>query len=317
MPANIATGSNASFGYVAEVTAGTTPATPAFNQFGVNDFSLQLSKDTFTDPSIQSNRQTMFFKHGNKKVAGNIAVTLLGVGASPTGNTLFDPWLESVFNSSFVSNVLKIGSTVKNFTVEKKLQTPDGTSHYFRFKGVQATSIGIEVALNAPVKATFGFMALDEDPVATTAITGSSYVAQPSGPEPLVHINANNFFKEGGAASSLMTAFSFNINNESDANFSLGSAVAQSITSSTAKVTGSCTYYFSDATMYNKFVNETQTSLEVKLSDGTRSYTFLFPNVKYGSATNVVNNENAIVLTLPWTATYDAATGTTVQITRA
>jgi len=315
--ANIATGSSAKFSYVVESVAGTTPATPTFNEFGINDFSLQMTKDTFTDPSIQSDRQTHFFKHGNKKIGGNVAVTLLGVGATPTGNTLFDPWLESVFNASWVSNVLKIGNTVKNFTVEKILQTPDNVSHYFRYKGVQATSLSVEVALNAPVKATFGFMGLSEDPVSTSAIAGATYVAEPNGPQPLVHINANNFFKEGGAASSLMTAFSFTMNNESDANFALGSATAQSITSSTAKVTGSATYYFSDATMYNKFVNETSSSLEVKLSDGTRSYTFLFPKIVYGSANNVVNNENAIVLTMPFTAVYDSVTGTTVQITRA
>lgn len=314
---NIATGSSAKFSYVVESTAGTTPANPAFNEFSINDFSLQMTKDTFTDPSIQSDRQTHFFKHGNKKIGGNVAVTLLGVGASPTGNTLFDPWLESVFNSAWVSNVLKIGNTVKNFTVEKILSTPDNIKHYFRYKGVQATSLSLEVALNAPVKATFGFMGLSEDAVATTALTGATYVAQPSAPQPLVHINANNFFKEGGTVSSLMTAFSFTMNNESDANFALGSATAQSITSSTAKITGSCTYYFSDAAMYNKFVNETSSSLEVKLSDGTRSYTFLFPNVVYGAANNVVNNENVIVLTMPWTAVYDATTGTTLQITRA
>lgn len=317
MAANIATGSSAQFGYVVESTAGTTPATPAFNLFGVNDFSLQMTKDTFTDPSIQSDRQTHFFKHGNKKIGGNVAVTLLGVGATPTGNTLFDPWFESALNASWVSNVLKVGNTVKNFTVEKILQTPDNVKHYFRYKGVQATSLSVEVALNAPVKATFGFLGLAEDAVATTAITGSTYVAQPSAPAPLVHINANNFFKEGGTASSLMTAFSFSLNNESDANFALGSATAQSITSSTAKITGSATYYFSDAAMYNKFVNETSSSLEVKLSDGTYSYTFLFPKVVYGAANNIVNNENAIVLTMPFTAVYDATTGTTIQITRA
>ena len=315
--ANIATGSSAKFSYVVESTAGTTPATPVFNEFGINDFSLQMTKDTFTDPSIQSDRQVHFFKHGNKKIGGNIAVTLLGVGASPTGNTLFDPWLESVLNSSWVSNVLKVGSTVKNFTIEKILQTPDNVSHYFRFKGCQATSLSLEVALNAPVKATFGFMGLTEDAASTSAIAGATYVAQPSGSQPLVHINANNFFKEGGTASSLMTAFSFTMNNESDANFALGSATAQSITSSSAKITGSCTYYFSDAAMYNKFVNETSSSLEVKLSDGTNSYTFLFPKVVYGGANNVVNNENAIVLTMPWTAVYDATEGTTLKITRA
>lgn len=244
MANTIATGSNAKFSYVVESTAGTTPSNPVFNEFGINDFSLQLTKDTFTDPSIQSDRQTHFFKHGNKKIGGNIAVTLLGVGDSPTGNTLFDPWFESVFNASWVSNVLKIGNTVKNFTIEKILQTPDNVKHYFRFKGVQATSLSVDVSLNAPVKATFGFLGLEEEAVSTSALTGATYVTQPSGPQPLVHINALNQFKEGGTASSLMTSFSFTMNNESDANFSLGSPIARSITSSTAKITRFCKLLF-------------------------------------------------------------------------
>jgi hypothetical protein len=313
----IATGASTQFSYITEVTAGTTPATPEFSIFAVNDFSLLLSKDTFTDPSIQNDRQVHFLKHGNKKVGGNVAVTLLPVGADPADNLLFDPWLESLFNSSWTSNVLKIGNTPKSFTFEKIVTDVAGTDTYFRYKGVQATALTVDVALNAPVKATFTFAGLDQDALTTSAISGATYLDQPDGPQPLVHINASNFFKEGGASTSLMTALSFTIDNSSDTNYALGSAVANSITSSTAKVTGSATYYFSDTTLYNKFVNETATSLEVKLSDGSDSYTIKFPRVVYSAANSVVNNDKTVIVTMPFTAVFDPVSATSVQITRA
>jgi|694.fasta_scaffold19564_4 hypothetical protein len=312
----IATGSNSRIGYITEVTAGTTPATPAFNVFPINDFSLQLTKDTFTDASIYADRQNHFFKHGNKKIGGDVTVTLLGVGAAPTGNTLFDPWFESLFGAAWTSNVLKIGNTPKSFTFEKTITDTAGTNNYFRFKGIQATTLALDVALNAPVKAKFGFIGMDADAIATSIITGATYVAQPSAPQPMVHINANNLFKEGGTATTLMTAFSLNIADGSDANHILGSAVASSITKSKATITGSATFYFSDATLYNKFVNETQSSLQVKLSDGTRAYDILLPAVVYSAATQVINNDNVVIVTMPFTAVYDSTTGTSIQITR-
>lgn len=313
----LATGSNARLAYITEVTPGTTPATPAFNVFPINDFSLALSKDVFTDTSIYADRQNHFLKHGNKKVGGDITVTLLGVGATPTGNTLFDPWFESLFNSSWTANVLKIGNTNKSFTFEKSITDTAGTTNYFRYKGVQATALTFDVALNAPVKAKWTVAGLDADALSTTAITGSSYVAQPSAPQPFVHINASNLFKEGGSATTLMTAFSLTINNASDTNYALGSPVGQSITSSKATVTGSATFYFSDSSLYNKFVNETASSLEVKLSDGTRSYDVLLPNVVYSAATQTISNENTLIVTMPFTAVYDATEATSVKITRA
>lgn len=312
----IATGSNAQFSYVTEVTAGTTPATPTFNKFGVINFGVALTKDTFTDPSIQSDRQTRFFVHGNKKIGGDISTNLMSCGASPTGNTLYDPFFESLFQSTWSTNVLKIGQTSKSFTVEKIIQDTTGAKNYFRYKGVQTTTLTVDIALNAAVSAKWSFAGLDEDPVATSIITGATYVDIPTAPQPVVHINSGNFFKEGGSATSLMTALSFTIDNAPDINYALGSPVANSITYSTAKITGTATYYFSDATMYNKFINETISSIEVKLSDGGRSYTFLFPKVKYGAATATIPNDKTIIVQMPFTALYDSVTGTTVQLTR-
>lgn len=313
----LASGAQTRIAYITEVTAGTTPATPAFNIIPFQDFSLSLSKDTFSDSTIQSDRQNHYFKHGNKKVGGDISVTLLGVGASPAGNVLFDTLLESALGGAWTANVLKIGNTPKSMTFEKTITDSAGTSNYFRYKGCQVTGFSFDVALNAPVKAKFTVAGLDADALATTIITGATYVAVPSAPQPMVHINASNLFKEGGSATTLMTAFSLNLTDAADTNYALGSAVAQSITKSKATVTGSATFYFSDSTLYNKFVNETASSLEVKLSDGTRSLTFLLPNVVYSAATQVINNDNTVIVTMPFTAIYDGTEATTLKITRA
>lgn len=317
-------GSQTRIGYISEVTAGTTPATPAFNIIPIQDFSLTLSKDTFTDTTIQSDRQNHYFKHGNKKVGGDITCTLLSAGATPSGNTIFDPFWESLFNAAWLTNELKIGNTNKSFTFEKTITDTAATKTYFRYKGCQVTGASIEVSLTAPTKVKWTIAGLDADALSTAILTGATYVDVPATPQPLIHINSNNTFKiglnvAGLTATTLMTAFTLNIQNGSDINYYLGSAVAGSITSSKAQITGSATFYFSDQTIYNTFVNETQQALEVKLSDGSKSLTILLPAVVFSAATQVINNDNTLIVTMPFVAIYstEGSINTSIKLTRA
>lgn len=319
----LTTGSQTRIGYITEATPGTTPGTPSFSIVPIQDFSLLLTKDIFNDATIQADRQNHYLRHGNKKVGGDITTTLLGVGATPTGNLLFDPWFESVMNAAWIANVLKVGNTNKSFTFEKTLTDTAGVSNYFRYKGCQVTGFNLDVSLTAPAKIKWTVAGLDQDALATAIITGATYtLIVPAAPQPMIHINASNTFKIGAnvaglAATTLMTSFSLHVANGSDVNYALGSAVAQSITSSKAQVTGSCTFYFSDATLYNTFVNETQQAIEVKLSDGTRSLTYQLPSVIFSAATQVINNDNTVIVTMPFTALFDVTTGTSLTITRA
>jgi hypothetical protein len=68
--------------------------------------------------------------------------------------------------------------------------------------------------------------------------------------------------------------------------------------------------------MYNKFVNGTASSIDVKLDDGTNTYQFFFPNVKYTGATKTINGNGPISLSMPFKALYDATTTSHVVITR-
>lgn len=312
----LATGSQVKFSYITEATAGTFPATPALNVFAVQDFTIEEAKDTFTDSAIYADRQTHFFRHGNVKLNGDITVTLLGPGASPTGNTFFDPWFESLFRSAWTSNVLKVGNTPESFSFEKAVTDVSGTTNYFRTSGVQCSAVTIDLALNAPVKAKFTWTGMSQAATVTTPITGATYVAQPSTSLPFIHTNASNVFKEGGSATTLLTSLSVTINTALTANYGAGNATAIAVTAGKTTVTGTATYFFSDSSLYNKFINETGSSLEFKISDGTHAMDFLLPNVVYSAATQTVNNENTLLVTMPFTAIYDSGTSTTVQITR-
>jgi hypothetical protein len=85
-----------------------------------------------------------------------------------------------------------------------------------------------------------------------------------------------------------------------------------------ATVEGTITAYFDDATLINRFLNETQTALEVSVDDptGSSDYTFLFPRVKINGAAVPVDNPTSRIITLPFVALYDTAENTNIKLTR-
>ena len=79
----VAGGSRARLAYVAEVTYGTTPATPSFKTLNPTSHSLGLEKEGFQSETIRSDRQIADFRHGVRSVAGDIG-TEFGTPRSTT-----------------------------------------------------------------------------------------------------------------------------------------------------------------------------------------------------------------------------------------
>ena len=84
------------------------------------------------------------------------------------------------------------------------------------------------------------------------------------------------------------------------------------------RVTGTVTAYFEDATLLNKFINETESSIQFTL-DGSTDYTFDFPKVKYAGGDIPLDNEQSRLITLPFVALYEADNdfGTSLKVTKA
>jgi len=123
----------------------------------------------------------------------------------------------------------------------------------------------------------------------------------------------------GGAASvAIVTSLDFTLTNSFAPTFVIGDASAPSLEYGRAEVEGTLTAYFEDASLINRFLNETETEIEVSVDDptGANSYTFTFPRVKINSADVGVDGPTSRMISLSFVALYDATEGTNLKITR-
>lgn len=89
---------------VAEVTYGTTPATPAFKTLRHTGTTLGLSKETLVSEELRSDRQIVDVRHGNKQVGGDISAEL------SYGN--FDDELEAALLGTWARKATKTAATL-------------------------------------------------------------------------------------------------------------------------------------------------------------------------------------------------------------
>lgn len=296
----IAQGTVSQVGYVNESIWGTTPATPEMLSIPYTSFNVNLTKSIYEDASVQSDRMERYSIHGNRQVGGDIAVNFSASN--------FDPFLESLMNSAFSTNVLKTGTTRKSFTFE---QGSKDISQYSVFSGVVVDKMSLSVPVDGIVTAQFTVLG-KQMTIGATPLDSLMTPAQTV--QPFVHEGGT--FEEGGVSTGIITGIQLTVDNGYSANFSLGNTLARDLSYGFAKVSGSVTVYFEDATMVNKFLNGTESSLNFTLTDGTHQMNFKVPRIKFNGASKSISGTNSIVLTMPFVALYDGVTGTNLQITR-
>lgn len=296
-------GSRHNVAYVAEVTAGTTPPSPEMTQVPVASVNITPTKDVFNDPSIRSDRSIRFQRHGNVHVAGDLETAY--------EHGVYDDFLAAALHGTWTSNVLKQAAVKTTFTIERGYTDID-VPFYQRLTGVHVTAFKMDVPVNDVVKAHYTLMGMGQTS-ASSALDSTPTI--PTGKAPMTHLSGT--FLEAGSAVGNITAISIDINNGYNENFVLGSSSPAAVTYGYAKVTGQLTVYFDSAAMYNKFINETATSISFEVNDGQgNTHTWSLPNVKFNGMSMPVNNDQAVIASIPFVALYDSVTGTAVQVTR-
>ncbi len=298
-----AQGSRSSLSYIVESTFGTTPA-GNFTNLPFSSHSLNLTKDRVAGNDIQADRMPRVDRHGNRQVAGDIAVDLRD------GD--YDAFLESAMLNTWSTNVLKVGTTPKFFSVEDYAADIDQARV---FTGLSVSTMGISLAPNQMVTTTFGMVGKD---MTIGAVEKTQDAA--SGAAPFDAYSGDiSIGNVGGAAPvAIVTSLDFTLTNSFAPTFVIGDASAPSLEYGRAEVEGTLTAYFEDASLINRFLNETETEIEVSVDDptGANSYTFTFPRVKINSADVGVDGPTSRMISLSFVALYDATEGTNLKITR-
>ena len=298
-----AQGSRSSLSFIEEVTFGTTPA-GNFTNLPFSTHSLNLTKDRVAGNDIQADRMPRVDRHGNRQTGGDIVADLR------KGD--YDAFLESAMLSAFATDVLKVGTTPKYFSIEDYAADIDQAR---LFTGCTVSTLGLSIAPNQMVTTTFGIVGKDMTISATEKTQDAA-----SGNAPFDAYSGDLAIGNVGASSSvaIVTGIDFTLNNSFAPTLVVGDDSAPCLEVGRAEIEGTITAYFEDAALINRFINETETELEVSVDDptGTNAYTFLFPRVKINSADVGVDGPNSRVINMSFVALYDGTEGTNLKITR-
>ena len=296
-------GSRSSLSFVTEATFGTTPAGD-FANLPFSTHSLNLTKDVLTGTDIEADRMPRVNRQGNRQVGGDIVVDLRD------GD--YDLLLESAMLNTFSTNILKVGVAPKFFSIEDFAADIDQAR---LFTGMAVSSMAISLAPNQMVTTTFSMVGKD---MTIGAVEKTQTAA--SGAAPFDAYSGDISIGTVGSPSAvaIVTALDFTMNNAYAPTFVIGDDSAPSLEYGRAEVEGTLTAYFEDASLINRFLDETETAIRVSVDDptGANAYIFDFPRVKINSADVGVDGPTSRMITMSFVALYDTTMETNLQITR-
>jgi len=297
---------------VEETVYGTTPATPAFVVARITGEGLAFAPTTTQSNEMDPDRQ----------VTDSILT-----GGSSTGDLSFELSYEPVFELlleglmcadwDVTDDNIVIDKVQKSYTIEKQIPVPGGTTQFHRFTGCTVNGFTLNIAPNQPITGSFTMLGKAVT-VATTAITGATY-ADPD-LEPVMAAPNVVGIEIGGvpAVSSCFNNISFTMNNNNRAIECIGTLGAREVVLGRAELEATFSVLFSDSTLLNTLINQTESSLEFTTNDTNGvGYTWLMPRIKFSAAPVVASGTNTDVVTaVTARALKDSVSGTSLEITR-
>lgn len=297
----IASGSRHGLRYTAEDEVGVTPAPVTMTALRHTSSSLVLSKESIVSDERRPDRQIADMRMVGNKAGGDIGFEL-SYGE-------YDPFLEALFMGTWDGDVLKSGVTMRSFTIERAFTD---INQYQVFTGCHINQMTLSIKPNAIVTGSFSVVGKGS----TMLSAPLSAAPSPSQTNPPLDA-VSGALKEGGALAGYVTGIDITFANGIDPKFIIGSPDAGAFTSGKSNVSGKCTVFFNGPDMMTKFLQEVPSDLEIILGDGvSKSYKLFIPRIRYSGSDNAVNDDDAIILDMPWQAILDPALGTNIQLTR-
>ncbi len=301
----IADGSLHSLHYIAESTYGTTPSTPTWIPLPHTATTLGLEKETIESEKLRGDRFVEDVRHGNKSIGGDVSGEL-EYGA-------FDDMLEAVLGGTWNTNVLKVGSTRRSFTFERKF-SDIATPEWHRYTGCEVNTLSMSVAPNAMVGVTLGVIGQDTN-LATAEVASSTYSADVGN---LPFDSFTGSITEGGSSIAVVTSLELTLENGLESKFAVGSAITNRPSIGKSRVSGNLTAYFESKTLYEKFVNETASDIVFVLTDPDgNDLTIDITNVKYTSGRVDVSGPGSVTVPMDFIGLYSSGDASNLVITRA
>ncbi len=208
------------------------------------------------------------------------------------------------------------GVTRPSFSIEREHAD---IAQFFLFRGMCVNKMSLSFSSGAIATGSFDFMGKDgiRNNPAVTAM-GTSAASQTYGIMNAV-TGVGNIY-EGGAplTGTSIKSLKLDLDNALRAQDAIGTLGAVGVGSGMLTVSGTMEVYLTDGTMYDKFVNNTVSSVSWSAVDTAgNGYVFTLPNVKFSDAKVTGGSLNSdAMLSMPFTALMDPTTLKTIIIDR-
>ena len=297
-----ANGLKHSLAYVQESSFGVTPSTPSMTLLRNTSCSLGFTKGSLQSEERRSDGQLSDLRHGNIAVSGDVGFELsYGEYDALLAATLFGAWND---------NELIFGDTQPSFTMERRFAD---VSQYHAYTGCTPNKLSLSIQPEKIVTGTFGFVGKG------VSMSGTPMDASPTASQTNIPFDSfNGTCSEGGASIAIVTGVELALDRTLDPAYTLFANTARGLAANECNLTGTISAMFEDDSLLEEFLNETETSLAFTLGDGSsKSYTFSLPRIKYTGGGQIERSSGgALALSMPFTALYDAATTSSMKITR-
>ncbi len=286
------------------ITAATISAAAADNSY--ND-----SGNGFTFTAGQMVSVTGFTGNAVNNISyGIIATAAPGkiTIASPVGDAIVDEAIGDTVTIKTLGDDLIVGSTVPTFAIVER-HTDIGVDYVYRRCRVN----GFTLAAPINSAATVTFPLIGEEAEVYT-FPGDETFSAATGSEMMVTTQGG--FTENGTLIDYLTDYNLTVTNNQAPIFTLFQRPAYSVRNGIFQANGSMTALLPDGTLFAKYLNESYTDHVVQLLEGADSYFLRLPSVIYTQADKSVAGQDEILPSYTFSAGYDDAAGTTIQVFR-
>jgi hypothetical protein len=203
------------------------------------------------------------------------------------------------------------GTTLPSYNLERTYA--DLATTLSLFKGMCANGLSLDIPAEGMITGTFDFVGSVEDSI--TVSGGTGYTAATT-TKPITDTEVVTFFEN--MTSQAITAFSMALTNNLRQRMRVGSAGVVSVGTGNVGITGTLRMLFETVTMFDKYLDETATSLAMLITDqDANSYVIDLPAIKFTNGQRVAGGPNDDVLAdMSWSAYMHATEGKTIRIAR-
>lgn len=292
----IESGQTTKLSFKQEGTGGSNYNSAASGDYTIIPFkstSLALTKTNHESGIITGDREVQDVIIGSHQVAGDIAFDL-------SHQTAFTEMFKAILGDfTLSSGAVSVGSTRSSYTIHQAFTTLAESNDNHIFKGCEFNSFAMTIPADGLIDCSVGVIGAA---MATVDNEGDGTEAGFTDTNDPFH--SSDVTITEGAADSICTDLSLNIDNGLSTTNRIGSNTPIQGGIGKCRVTGSMTCHFSSDHLLQKFINDTESALTISMGSGATGYSFILPRIKYTAGSVEVGGEGLLSVAMEFSALY-------------